>query len=242
MNPTGKDPQRIGDCEEWQALAEAAWQNQQRRLGSAEGRELARERNAQQLALDEAERERAALRPYLPLGIPRLTALALAHGVDHHGRKLGITKLDRELTSGMAQGRLLVCLLGPVGTGKTVAACRLLAKHGGLFVPVGRLVELSARYEPDRVKLSELRMAKLLVLDEVGSEDERDILRVESLLRERYEDARPTILIANLTPQLFQVRYGDRVARRIWSHGHMVPCTRVLCPGEQGRQLSLVAK
>lgn len=59
------------------------------------------------------------------------------------------------------------------------------------------------------------------MLDDLGAEpkDERATPLIASLLCERVDDARKTLVTTNLDPDAFRARYGDRVFDRMRDHG-----------------------
>ena len=135
-----------------------------------------------------------------------------------------------------------VILCGPYGTMKTTLAVALLRRHlehshSGLFVPMCSLIDnlytrraLSvedwARYE------ERIRTTRLLVLDDIGSEntDQKWILqKVDSIITERYNRMRPVVITSNLLPfsknkdeQTLQNTYGGRVFDRLRSTSELI--------------------
>lgn len=147
--------------------------------------------------------------------------------------------LDLKKNIDMGKG---IILCGPYGTMKTTMAIAILRKHletsnSGLFVPMCSLIDnlytrraLSvedwARYE------QRIRTTKLLVLDDIGSEntDQRWILqKVDSIITERYNRMMPVIITSNLLPfsknkdeQTLKNTYGGRVFDRLRSTSELV--------------------
>ena len=214
--------------------AERAWKAHQAFLETPEGRKAREDHDREQLERDEQE----ALLPYRRRRIPGLIAKAILYKCDHRGLDLRRTRLDDQLEFHLGSERQrLVLILGKVGTGKTMAACRWLAGvELGLYSTARHFCRLSGNMSDDRPDLRRHETAAALVLDEVGLEDKKHRQRIEDLLHTRYEDDLPTVVIANMAPGEFLSAYGDRVDRRVWANGFKLNPTEVLCPGERKRQ------
>ena len=133
-------------------------------------------------------------------------------------------------------------LVGGPGTGKTRLACnvvRVLENRDALYIRQGELTcELRATYGRKDVFLHRsrrqenddedggddppspleiVRKVRFLVLDEIGctalANDER--LLLDELLKHRYEQRKPTILISNLALDVLQEFLGDAPYDRI---------------------------
>ena len=112
-------------------------------------------------------------------------------------------------------GRKSVLLLsGSVGGGKTVAACWAMAGDGGLCVSAPDLARISTDF--DRAEWRRLAAARLLVVDDMGTEQHADKFSgaLTQLLSERAAHGGRTILTSNLTPKALSARYPDE---RLWS-------------------------
>lgn len=113
-----------------------------------------------------------------------------------------------------------LALLGPVGTGKTHAACaavRPLVERGAslAFWPVVRLLDqLRPGREPDPYEGAV--EADVLVLDDLGAEraTEWTAERLYAIVNDRWLAEKPTVVTANLSPpQLSQA--DERLASRL---------------------------
>ncbi len=120
----------------------------------------------------------------------------------------------REHSSGhVSQGSVIV-LSGRNGAGKTVAASWLVASRGGaddsaIFV---RAATIGALPTSDYSEYIDARKryvdAEFLAIDECGDEQAKHAgLRVGSLVRERYDAGRFTVITTNLDESTFAARY-----------------------------------
>lgn len=125
-----------------------------------------------------------------------------------------------------------VILTGRCGTGKTHLACALAldAKAMGftaLFTSVAKIVRNireswgSASGASERQIIDRYAGVDLLIIDEVGvqnnTDNERNLLF--SVLNERYEQIKPTILISNLKLSEIKAVIGERAFDRIRENG-----------------------
>lgn len=128
-------------------------------------------------------------------------------------------------------------LVGPTGTGKTVAATEALrlglTSETTHFIPKAsfvRAVEMSQwpAFGPEaQANLRHLREIKLLAIDDLGSEVTTDFIRqaLFDVIDARYANKLRTVLTTNLPPtapsgQLsFASVFGERIVRRIKSAG-----------------------
>jgi DNA replication protein DnaC len=112
-------------------------------------------------------------------------------------------------------------LTGPVGTGKTYAACaavRPLVEQGATlaFWPVVRLLD-QLRPGRDDDPYPAAVAADLLVLDDLGAERATDWTaeRLYALVNDRWLAERPTIVTTNLAPPQLTAAVGERLASRL---------------------------
>jgi DNA replication protein DnaC len=141
-----------------------------------------------------------------------------------------------------APGWVFLLLLGPVGTGKTVAACAFLdaprtepdpfggaprrREAGGMFVTAEELAKASA-FDADY--WNGIRDAPRLVIDDLGVEllDGKGwaAANLGALFSHRHAHELPTVVTANLTRKALEDRYmaadggrlRDRFAQSAWS-------------------------
>lgn len=169
-----------------------------------------------ELAAERAEADAAALAAYraqrLRPQLPTVTEAAAASATETDALR-GVR--------GWLQGSERWCLLvGPVGTGKSVAARwavdRVIETGRWAFMTTAaRLGRLSTW--DDAGELDRLERADLLVVDDVGAEADNDHARVtlRSLLDTRHDRGRRTILTSNLVDGLLSRWLGERITNRI---------------------------
>lgn len=145
----------------------------------------------------------------------------------------------RALEAALSEGRRMVLMLGKPGTGKTLAACNeVLRLPGAFYVRADHYAELASQFETKR-DARVIQGKTSLVIDDIGTEPERQGHLIEALVSMRYDDSIhcTTILTSNLTRQEFWDRYGIRVSQRIgdYRHSRMVHCTEELRPRSRPR-------
>ncbi len=119
----------------------------------------------------------------------------------------------------------IVVLSGPVGVGKTVAACWLALQREGLaaFVPVAELASTS-RY--DEEACARWRTGHALIIDDLGAEylDAKGSLvaDIDAIVDRFYSSCGWLCITTNLTPADFHLRYGARLVDRIREAGHWI--------------------
>ena len=102
------------------------------------------------------------------------------------------------LASGSTRGLLLV---GPYGSGKTYAACAVLAVAARsfpvAFAPMTELVEAATTFE--RGALSRYRNTRLLCLDDLGKERPTEFAmeQVYGIVDQRWREGKPTVITTN---------------------------------------------
>lgn len=135
-------------------------------------------------------------------------------------------ELCRKLADDFPHTTRGLLLSGGCGSGKTHLAAAIvhaLLRRGchALFLTSGRYLDtLKGAFgnaELLRSLQEEVRCAALLVLDDLGAEHTGDWSRSElfSLLNDRYENMRPTVLTTNLSLAELTARLGERTVSRI---------------------------
>lgn len=137
----------------------------------------------------------------------------------------------KHFVNGFGTRSVGLLVVGPAGSGKTVTSVGLLKKllqtypMSGRFVNSDRYVEmLKDQFDNDN-QLPEMYAMPHLVkyikgvfdivlIDGLGQERLTEFAQHElgSLLRQRYEDCRPTIITTTLSKSDLIRRYGDRIA------------------------------
>jgi len=171
-----------------------------------------------ELAAERAEADAAALAAYkaqrLRPQLPTITESAAAAATETDALR-GVR--------GWLQGSERWCLvLGPVGTGKSVAARWAVSQvldtgRWAFMTSAVRIAQLSTW--DDAGELDRLERADLLVIDDVGAEAENDHARVtlRSLLDTRHDRGRRTLLTSNLLGGNLSRWLGARITDRILS-------------------------
>ena len=120
--------------------------------------------------------------------------------------------------------RGVALLRGNIGTGKTFLAVAMLRDFGsGKFVPHRKLLELfneAARFkgvEKAQEDLRKIRDASFLVIDDVGvfSSGNKDIDVLQTLINQRYEQRKPTVITTNLDAEGLKSLLSERIADRL---------------------------
>lgn len=112
-----------------------------------------------------------------------------------------------------------LAVVGERGLGKTVAAAWWVASVDGRYVKARELARLyRAQWGDDHERWRGYLRARYLVVDEVGTEDERDRDTVRAMLEELIDErqSRRTLLLGNITAKQFGERLTARAADR-WS-------------------------
>lgn len=147
-------------------------------------------------------------------------------------RQRDALKLANEWPRNFYPGKRGLMLTGPVGTGKTHILCALcvvlvkLHRVQPIYFTADKLLRaIKAEWrskggdEPDADGgvHSLVASATVLVIDDLGAEFTGDwaASEIASILAERYEEGKTTLLASNLDFEGFGARYGARTASRI---------------------------
>ena len=167
-------------------------------------------------------------------GVPRMVAAQIVANSDTDGRDLKWdTKSMRRLQDARADEKPLIGVLGAIGTGKTIAVCTLLDPED-IYVSATDVARLSDHYSDDRKRLDQLSRVKVLAVDELGQEEDRDRKRIEVFIHRRIEEGLVTFAIGNMAPDEFRECYGDRLMRRAKDYGALVVMNEPLSSGGKG--------
>lgn len=203
---------------------------QERLAWEAENPELARlwseaKREDHDRALAREAEERRALQeaniPYVLTGwgVPQVAIEALARP-----ERTGPWVAAGEFIDG---GLQFLGLLGRVGTGKTVAAARVLRwaarrGHEGAFERATTFARLSGYDKADRAWFERLCEARVVVLDDLSTEHltEYGLSMFQEWLDRRASDPKlRTIITANVSKATLAERYGERIVDRLAGSG-----------------------
>lgn len=163
------------------------------------------------------------------LGVPLRYADATLESVADGGKLSTWAKSDRAHS---------LVVTGPVGVGKTYAACALAIRLNEMKVQVRYASQASILRSiratwGQRAETSEesvwrtLTAPHVLIVDDVGAArgNDNDALRISELIDDRYNDRKPTIIVTNLKPEQLKSELGDRAYDRICEGGRIVVMT-----------------
>ena len=117
----------------------------------------------------------------------------------------------------------VLLLLGPKGVGKTHLGASIIREVGGAFISVEEMIfkyecSMDFHSETNRVNLMNFySTTPMLVIDEIGrsmQQGKEDAI-LNYILRRRYENMLPTVLISNLKKEDLLKKLGDAVVDRL---------------------------
>lgn len=123
----------------------------------------------------------------------------------------------------LAESRVVA--VGPPGSGKTsLLAAMLVAadfptRPGPVWVSAHQLAKARTLHplgEGEAPIIAQALDASVLVVDELGGEDQRYASAVAEVLFERHAEAKPTWVTTGVTPKEISARYGGGIARRVF--------------------------
>ena len=117
----------------------------------------------------------------------------------------------------------VLLMLGPKGVGKTHLGSSIIRDAGGTFISIEEMIfqyECSSDYHAkiNRVDLMNFySTTPMLVIDEIGRsmQQAREDSLLNYILRRRYENMLPTVLISNLQKTDLMKKLGDAVVDRL---------------------------
>lgn len=122
-----------------------------------------------------------------------------------------------------ALGEVRVVAVGPPGSGKTslIAAMLVAANHRGsvCWVSAHQLAKARTLHplgEGEAPMIAAALRAGVLVVDELGGEDQRYASAVAEVVYERHADDMPTWVTTGVGPKEISDRYGGGIARRVF--------------------------
>jgi DNA replication protein DnaC len=117
----------------------------------------------------------------------------------------------------------VMVLVGETGVGKTVAGAWLVLELGGMYVSAEELRKrATSKQREDRAWFERVLGAKVLVIDDAGTERDLDDARVAmfEVVNTRQGLHRGwTLITGNLAHADFRARYGKRTCRRVEDQG-----------------------
>lgn len=117
----------------------------------------------------------------------------------------------------------VLLLLGPKGVGKTHLGASIIREAGGTFISVEEMIfkyecSMDFHSETNRVNLMNFySTTPMLVIDEIGRsmQQAKEDAILNYVLRRRYENMIPTVLISNLKKEDLLKKLGDAVVDRL---------------------------
>ena len=117
----------------------------------------------------------------------------------------------------------VLLLLGPKGVGKTHLGSSIIRDAGGTFISVEEMIfkyecSMDFHSETNRVNLMNFySTTPMLVIDEIGRsmQQAKEDAILNYVLRRRYENMLPTVLISNLQKTDLMKKLGDAVVDRL---------------------------
>lgn len=109
-------------------------------------------------------------------------------------------------------------LLGPTGTGKTTAMDWVAVRWPGYFIHARELASSERRHglgEGYPPELRRAREARVLYLDDVGSEEQRDLGTLQELLDHRYRNGLAMFATSGLRSDELKAHLGAAYVRRL---------------------------
>jgi DNA replication protein DnaC len=123
----------------------------------------------------------------------------------------------------LGRSRRWLVLFGDVGTGKTFTATAVvidfIERGGEALVARAKdaAYQLHESYQQENTEAFRKRLVRtpLLLLDDLGEENEKDKEFIASIIKSRYESDRQTIITTNLDAEGLAKKYGPAVFSRL---------------------------
>lgn len=128
-------------------------------------------------------------------------------------------RTDRRIMDAI-QGQRSPCvlILGPTGIGKTSAMRWLQLRHRGTWIGARDLASCERRHalgEGEPPEITRACSREILYLDDLGTEDGRDIAVLKHVIDRRYANSYPTVVTTGLTKTMLTERYEAPTVRRL---------------------------
>lgn len=131
------------------------------------------------------------------------------------------TECTQAVDTWLTSGKRLLLLAGTFGTGKSVAAGYAIKRRPGRWMHASEIAKVAGFKHEDR--MAELQSARLLVIDDIGSEfnDASGWGRAHltTLLLTRYEEGLRTVLTSNLDAAGWKKYADPRIVDRLAGDG-----------------------
>ncbi len=112
----------------------------------------------------------------------------------------------------------VLLLLGPKGVGKTHLGSSIIRDTGGTFISIEEMIFTDYHAKINRVDLMNFySTTPMLVIDEIGRsmQQAKEDSILNYVLRRRYENMLPTVMISNLQKTDLMKKLGDAVVDRL---------------------------
>lgn len=128
-------------------------------------------------------------------------------------------RIDTRLRAALIRTRSPCGLfLGPTGVGKTSAMAWLAAEWPGLQIHARELASSERRHglgEGYPPEIRDARSVRVLYLDDIGTEEQRDLGALQFVLNHRYESGLATVATSGLTQEQLTAHIGAAYSRRL---------------------------
>ena len=157
--------------------------------------------------------------------VPEVYSEELMNGISPRKRMTGIFNDCKSYAENFSVNSPSLFFFGKTGLGKTFLSSCIAKKliEDGHNVVYSSLVRLLPQIEDERFHRSDgdtmsiLRDAELVILDDLGSEFQKQFTDsvIYEILNERINTGRPTIISTNLTTKELDKKYNDRIVSRL---------------------------